>query len=162
MDQVGGMVETLADQILNKVGPVKELYHRLILVVAPAGSGKTSALQEVCERKGAPLININLELSRRMLDLTARQRALQLPRILGELVSSSSGEAVLLDNIEILFDPSLKQDPLRLLQGLSRNKTIIAAWNGSFVNGHITYAKPDHPEYRRYPANGIFVINPEK
>jgi hypothetical protein len=69
---------------------------------------------------------------------------------------------VLLDNIEILFDPSLKQDPLRLLQGLSRNKTIIAAWNGSFVNGYITYAKPDHSEYRRYPAINILIINPKE
>jgi len=80
-------METLADQILNKVGTAKELYHRLILVVAPAGSGKTSALQEVCERNGAPLININLELSRRMLDLTERQRALQLPRLQGSAFS---------------------------------------------------------------------------
>jgi hypothetical protein len=156
------MMEALADQILNKVNTVKDIYHRLILVVAPSGSGKTVALQEVRERNGAPLINLNLELSRRMLDLTERQRALQLPRLLGDLVSSSSGEVVLLDNIEILFDPSLKQDPLRLLQGLSRNKTIIAAWNGSFVNGYITYAKPDHSEYRRYPAINILIINPKE
>ena len=51
---------------------------------------------------------------------------------------------------------------LWLLQGLSRNKTIIAAWNGSFVNGYITYAKPDQPEYRRYPANNILIINPKE
>jgi len=41
------MVVPLADQILGKIGEARELYHRLILMVGPAGSGKTSALQEV-------------------------------------------------------------------------------------------------------------------
>jgi hypothetical protein len=127
-----GIMDPLSDQIIAKIGQAVELYHRLILVIAPSGVGKTNALQEVQKRTSTPLINVNLELSRRMLDLTERQRALQLPRLLGDIVASASGEAVLLDNIEILFDPSLKQDPLRLLQGLSRNKTIIAAWNGIF------------------------------
>ena len=155
-------MEPLSDQIIGKINQAAEIYHRLILVMAPSGGGKTEALQEVQKRTGTPLINVNLELSRRMLDLTERQRALQLPRLLGDIVASASGEAVLLDNIEILFDPHLRQDPLRLLQGLSRNKTIIAAWNGSFVNGYITYAKPDHPEYRRYPASSILIINPKE
>jgi DNA polymerase III delta prime subunit len=138
------MAEPLADQVLRKIGEVCSLYHRLILMVGPAGSGKTSALQEVSAstslsacghaQAGAPLVNVNLELSRRMLDLTERQRALQLPRLLGEIVGEATGELVLLDNIEILFDVHLKQDPLRLLQGLSRNKTVVAAWNGSIVD----------------------------
>jgi hypothetical protein len=110
------------------------------MLVAPAGSGKTAALQEVHERTGAPLINVNLELSRRMLDLTARQRVLQVSRLLGEIVGTSAADVVLLDNIEILFDVSLKQDPLRLLQGLSRNKTIVTAWSGALVDGYLTYA----------------------
>ena len=155
-------MEPLSDQIIGKINQASELYHRLILVIAPSGAGKTAALQEMHERIGAPLMNINFELSRRMLDLTERQRALQLPRLLREIVASASEEVVLLDNIEILFDPHLRQDPLRLLQGLSRNKTIIASWNGSFVNGYITYAKPDHPEYRRYPANSILIISPKE
>jgi len=96
-----------------------------------------------------------------MLDLTERQRALQLPRLLGEIVGEATGELVLLDNIEILFDVHLKQDPLRLLQGLSRNKTVVAAWNGSIVDGHMTYAVPDHPEYRRYPIRDFLVASPE-
>jgi ribose 1,5-bisphosphokinase PhnN len=41
------MAEPLADQVLRKIGEARELYHRLILMVGPAGSGKTSALQEV-------------------------------------------------------------------------------------------------------------------
>ena len=155
------MVEPLADQILRKVKQTTELYHRLILVVAPAGSGKTAALKHVQDSTGAQLINVNLELSRRMLDLTERQRILQLPRLLGEIIGDHNAEIILLDNIEIIFDLGLRQDPLRLLQGISRNKTVVAAWNGTIVEEFLTYAAPDHAEYRRYPMRDLLIVTPE-
>ena len=152
------MAEPLADRVIRRIGQAAELYHRLVMLVAPAGSGKTAALQDVRERTSAPIVNVNLDLSRRMLDLTERQRALQLPRLLGEIVGASITDVILLDNIEILFDVSLKQDPLRLLQGLSRNKTVVAAWSGFIIGENMVYATPDHPEYRRYPIRDLIVV----
>jgi len=111
------MAEPLSDKIMRKVKQLDELYHRLMLVVAPSGAGKTTALQDVRDRTGAPLINVNLELSRLMLDLTQRQRALQLPRLLREIVDKDAGKMTLLDNIELLFDVGLKQDPLTAAPG---------------------------------------------
>jgi len=154
------MAGPLADRLMATIGQAAELYHRLVMLVAPAGAGKTAALQDVHERAGAPLVNVNLELSLALLDLTERQRALQLPRLLAEIVAASAADVVLLDNIEILFDASLKQDPLRLLQGLSRNTTVVAAWAGTIAGGHMVYATPDHPEYRRYPVRDFLVVNP--
>ena len=155
------MVEPLADRVIRRIGQAAELYYRLVMLVAPAGAGKTAALQDVHERTAAPLVNVNLELSRRMLDLTERQRALQLPRLLSEILRASAADVVLLDNVEVLFDLSLKQDPLRLLQGLSRNKTVVVAWSGSINGEHMVYATPDHPEYKRYPIRDFLVVNPE-
>jgi hypothetical protein len=178
------MAEPLADSVIRSIGQAAELYHRLVMLVAPAGAGKTAALQDVHERIAAPLVNVNLELSRRMLDLTERQRALRLPRLLAEIVGASATEVILLDNLELLFDVSLKQDPLRLLQGLSRNNTVVAAWSGEIRTEerglqtelkaandsslitqssllYLVYATPDHPEYRRYPLRDFLVVNPE-
>ena len=155
------MAKPLADRVIKRIGQAAELYHRLVMLVATSGAGKTAALKDVHERTAAPLVNVNLELSRRMLDLTERQRALQVPRLLAEIVSSFVADVILLDNIEVLFDVSLKQDPLRLLQGLSRNKTIVAAWNGSIEGSSLVYATPDHPEYKRYPLRGLLVVNPD-
>jgi hypothetical protein len=155
------MAEPLSDRVIQRIGEASELYHRLVILVAPAGAGKTAALHDVHKRIDTPLINVNLELSRRMLELTERQRALQLPRLLSEMVNASQKGVILLDNIEVLFDVSLKQDPLRLLRGLSRNKTVVAAWSGSVDGKHIFYATPDHPEYRRYPVRDFLIVNPE-
>jgi hypothetical protein len=155
------MADSLAGQVLHRISEAAVLYNRLIILAAPSNGGKTIALQKIHERIGAPVINVNLELSRHMLELTERQRALQLPRIFAEIVNASNGDLVLLDNIELLFDVSLKQDPLRLLQGLSRNKTLVVAWNGSVSSGYLTYAIPEHPEYRRYMLSDFIIVSPD-
>jgi hypothetical protein len=96
-----------------------------------------------------------------LLDLTERQRSLHVPRLLSEIVGRGGDQVVLLDNIELLFDVSLKQDPLRLLQGISRNRTVVAAWNGMVADRFLIYARPGHPEYRRYPIDDLVVVSPE-
>ena len=175
------MTERYADAVTSAVNYAEDLYHRLVLVVGPSGAGKTAVLHDVHARIGAPLLNVNLELTRSMLGLTARQRVLRLPRLLAEVVASSGADVVLLDSIEVLFDVSLRQDPLRLLQGLSRDRTVVAAWNGEIktvgagqaeesgvtpatptgaqpLAGSLVYATPDHPEYRRYPLGDLLVV----
>jgi ABC-type uncharacterized transport system ATPase component len=147
----------MREKIVNLINDATLLYHRLVLVVGPAGSGKSRALQEVNQHDGMPIINVNLELSKRMLDLTTRQRALNVARLLEDLVRSVNAETVLLDNIELLFDVTLKSDPLHLLQNLSRSRSIVAAWNGAIEDGRLIYAVPQHPEHRRYPLDGLLV-----
>ena len=47
------MAEPLCEKVLIQITKAEELYHRLILIAAPSGSGKTSALQEVAELLGS-------------------------------------------------------------------------------------------------------------
>jgi len=159
-------------EVLNLVGAAKELYHRLIMVVAPTGGGKTTALSAVQAKTSSPLLNVSLELSKRLLDLTERQRKLQASRILGRLVSEAAAEGstdsadrgdgvVLLDNIELLFDASLALDPLRLLEEISRNWTLVVAWPGHVEGGWLLYARPGHPGYRRYPVGDLMIVAPK-
>ena len=148
----------LSNKIINKIEQASELYHRLVLVVAPQGSGKTTVLRNVQQNLGVPFVNINLEVSRQLLELTARQQVLQLSCIMEDILRGAETEVVILDNIEILFETSLKQDPLRLLQALSRNRTVVASWNGEIKDKHLTYATPGHLEYRRYPAHELLVV----
>lgn len=155
------MNDLSAESVLQAIEQARELYHKLVLLVAPAGSGKTSLLHVVSVQTGAPLINVNLELSRHMLELTERQRALQVPRLLTEILGPSIADLVLLDNLEVLFDDSLKQDPLRVLKGLSRNTIVIATWSGAIVGGDLIYATPDHAEYKRYPMKDFIAVRME-
>jgi len=151
------MVQSLADRILDEIPRAARSYSRLILVVGPSGSGKTAALHEVSRQTGHPCINVNLEVSQRLLDLPERQRPLRMPALLGDMLLAAP-ECVLLDNTEMLFDPRLKQDPLRCLLGAGRSRTIVASWNGSVDAEHLVYAAPGHPEHRRYPLADFLVV----
>ena len=151
--------EHAVKQVLSSIGEASGLYHRLVLLIAPSGKGKTKVLQEVSRQSGVAVVNLNLELSRMMLELTQRQRVLELPRILNEIIAEAANHVVIFDNTEMLFDINLKQDPLRLLQGASRNRTVVASWNGAIDNGYITYAAPGHPEYRRYSVHGVLFTS---
>lgn len=155
------MPHLLSERITENMASVQSCYHRLVVVVGPGQSGKTAALYEVCAAKHVPLINVNLELSKRLLDLTERQRSLQIPRLLDEIVEGAQCEEVLLDNTEILFDIHLKQDPLRVFQGLSRSRTVVVSWNGRTNVENLLYAAPDHPEFRQYPLRDMTVVEAE-
>ena len=148
----------LSEAVYEKLEHAEGLYHRLILVVGESGSGKTVALRALAEGLGVPVINIGIELSRRLLDLTESLRPIRAAPLLERIVAGTEGDVVLLDNIELLFDADLRQDPLRVLQRLSRRRTVVAAWNGSMEDRHVLYAVPGHPEYRRYPVDGVLAV----
>ena len=133
-------------------------FHRLLLIAGPVGSGKTPLLKALCQKHDLPYLNVNLALSQRLLDLTERERPLRVRRLLADVIDEQLADAVVLDNIELLFDPALHQDPLVCLQGLSRNKTLIVAWGGDYMNGVLTYAEPGHPEYRRYEHPEALIV----
>ena len=137
---------------------VASQYYRLVILVGAPASGKTTALQEVAKNLGCQLLNVNLELSKKMLELTRTQRSRQVERLLKEVIASVPGDVVLLDNLEILFDTALELQPLRLLQVLNRNRTIVASWNGSFQGGTLTYAEPGHPEFMQVKQPEAIVV----
>lgn len=152
------MAEPIENKVSRSLKAAEELYHRLVLIVGKSGTGKTSVLHNVAKLHGAAPVNVNLRLSKELLELTEKQRQLKLSQLLAQAVNGTC-EKVFLDNIEILFDVQLKQDPLRLLQGLSRNLTIVASWNGTFDRGKLTYAEPGHREYRNYDSTDTLVVS---
>ena len=152
------MTRHLAEAVNEQIGHAERLYHRLVLVVGTEGAGKTTALKDLTDTTGAPLINVGVELSRRLLDLAEWQRPIRVATLLDQIVAETGSDVILLDNIEVLFDVALHQDPLLLLRGLSRRRTVVASWNGSMEEGHIQYAVPGHPEHRRCPVDGVLVV----
>jgi hypothetical protein len=103
-------------------------------------------------------INLNLELSSRLLEFSIKQRPLKVAEILEDLIKAMPSP-ISLDKLDILFDPSLQTDPLALLQSLSRSKTIIAFWSGSLKDNKLYYAEPGYPEYRSYSVQDFVAID---
>lgn len=151
------MSEAIQSKVKTSLLTVDSLYHRLVLLVGEIQSGKSSVLKSISNEFNIPVTNVNLEISAQLLDLTNKKRSIHLPELLGDILKNAH-PFVLLDNIEILFDKDLKQDPLRILQNISRNCAVVASWGGSFSNGRLQYAEPGHSEYRSYDSVNALIV----
>jgi hypothetical protein len=151
------MADPIHDKIKRSLHAAEGLYHRLVLLVGGTGSGKTGVLRDLAAEFGTSLLNVNLALSSELLELTTKQRVLKVQGLLDKIADNAQAP-VILDNLEILFDKDLKQDPLRLLQGISRNRAVVASWNGTMTSGRLLYAETGHPEYRSYDSVDALIV----
>lgn len=136
------------------------LHHRLLLVVGPHGSGKTCLLRACEQGVSGTYLNLSLVLSQRLLEFKAQDRPMQALSTLNDLLAGAG--LLFVDNIELLFEPTLQLDPLRALKLASRRRSLVAAWPGTLDNGYLLYAVPGHPEHRRYgprDLEDILVLN---
>jgi len=152
------MQSTTHEKIVKSIEDSKKLYQKLILLVGKSGSGKTDVLNKIHTDLNIPLVNVNLELSFRLLELPIKKRSSKLSTIFFEIANDVQSDIILMDNIEILFDKSLQQNPLSLLQSVSRNKVIVSSWNGGIEDGKLVYAVPEHQEYWPYQVDNVGTI----
>ena len=132
--------------------------YKLLLLAGKSGTGKTRLLWHISQEMGIPLINLGLLLSRQLLSLTVRQRKLKVSDIIEDILDEQDAARIGVDNTEIIFEPSLKINPVGLLKNISRNRLIIWTWNGNVEGDHLTYAYSGHPEYQRISAKEFTMI----
>lgn len=86
--------------------------------------------------------------------LSHSQRALSASGLLRELADQhTSGELLLVDNIELLFDRSLKLDPLTLLKQLSRVRRVVLAIVEDMIGTKVLIARELVSEVE--PVHGV-------
>ncbi len=64
---------------------------------------------------------------------------------------------VLCTEIDLLFEPTLNLDPLRLMRDVGRVTRLVVTWPGSCVDDVLAYAVPDHSHYRTWRKPEAFI-----
>lgn len=150
------MDDPMLPKLDGLVDEIAALHSKLVLLVGHPGSGKTKLLGELAATRAARVMNVGAELGARLAALPQRQRVLQANVSMRELADEyASGDLLLLDNIELLFDQSLKLDPLDLLKRHAHARRVVAAWPGQLREGRLSYAEIGHPEYQDYGLDGL-------
>ena len=150
------MIEQL-EQLIDDIG---EINSKLVLLVGGRTSGKTKLLYELGTRLNLDPLNAGLELGRKLAAIPINKRSFAAGELLRQLADRHAlGDLLLLDNLELLFDRSLRLDPLDLLKRHAHSRRVIAVWpgelSGNTKTGRLTYAEMGHPEHQDYSLFGV-------
>lgn len=153
--EFSGLLSALRQQL----DEVEATNTKLILIVGAGRSGKTKLLQSLAHELSSEPINVGLELGRRLSGIPAKDRGFSTSEVLRELTDqSASGSPILLDNLEVLFEPSLQISPVELLKKLAHQRRVVAVWPGELHGDRLVYADMAHVEYREDSRNGIVIF----
>lgn len=120
--------------------------HRFIIVTSHKDISDKQA-----KSAGVILLNLNLILSERLMNIPQSKRSRSISSVINEIIEDYPRTHVLLVNhFELLFLSELEQDPIRLFEDLSRERTIVLIWPGAYEDGMLSYAQPWHSEYREF------------
>lgn len=141
------------------IGEIGDLNNKLILLVGPSRSGKTRLLRELGGKLNIEPLNVGLELGRRLAATPVNKRGFSAGELLREIADQERTEdPLLLDNLELLFEPSLQINPLDLVRRLAHSKRVVAVWPGELRSDRLVYADMGHPEHRDYSCDGVVVL----
>ena len=146
-------------QLLDTIRARQSSYHKLTVLAGEAGSGKTRLIRQVAAELDFPLINLSLLLSQRLLSQNQRQRSLNAESVAIDVIDEHFKSGLCLDDTELLFDKTLRTNPLVFLQNISRNRHIVATWNGGVTGGELRFGYPGHPDYFNQNFNGYPVVS---
>lgn len=132
---------------------------KLILIVGPSRSGKTQLLRELGTRRSVEPLSVGIELGRRLAATPIHKRGFSAGELLKEIADKERTIApLLLDNLELLFEPSLQVNPLDLVRRLAHSKCVVAVWPGELRGERLVYADITHPEHKDYSRDSVVVL----
>jgi hypothetical protein len=129
----------------TEISSVRNKRYKLLFLTSEE-SNQSSIINDL-KRDGMSTININLYLSDQLRLISSDKRPYEVVKWLRQAINEQKNDFVLLHNIEYLFDPELKQNPVKLLEALSGNTVLLVLWPGKEEHGVLNYATPEHPEY---------------
>jgi hypothetical protein len=145
------------DRLERLVGEIGDLQNKLILLVG--NGGKTRLLRTLAQRLNVAPFNLGVKLGHRLAATPVFERGFSANELLREITDIARGDApLMLDNIEVLFEPSLKINPLDLIKWLAHSRRVVAVWPGEMRDDRLVYAGMGHPEYRDYSRDGVVVF----
>jgi hypothetical protein len=153
------MTDVPFPQLLEIIRASQSAYYKLTILAGGARAGKTHLLKQVATQLDLPILNLSLLLSQRLLSQNRRQRALNAEDVATEVIAENYKSGLCLDDTELLFDSTLRLNPLGFLQGVSRNHLIVATWNGIVAGGELRFGHTGHPDFFRQSVNGYPVVS---
>lgn len=154
-------------RLIETIRTVSSDRHKLVILLGQFGTGKTDLLKDVAAEIDGIYVNLNLELTERLLTLPRRKYddGVTAHKLIDELCDelSPNGEPLLIDNVEILLSPELgKLNPIDTFKRMSRQRPVVIALPARRVGHHAEYATIGQADHLRMSlAEYVYLDMPE-
>jgi hypothetical protein len=143
------MRTTVADFLLSS--------HTCLLLVSPDVRRLKDAADELLSVYDWPRLPVGRELGAALLSELPQRRPRAADRWTKVRLGAMAPGPVLCTETDLLFEPTLTLDPLRLVRDASRVTRLVVTWPGSYVDGVLAYAAPEHNHYRTWRNPGVSI-----
>lgn len=157
-------------KLLDAVHNIQADRHKLVILIGSFGSGKTAMLNQILQQENAVYLDLNLELTDRLLGngdkpaepISNYNDGVTVHRLIDELCDEKApnGETLIVDNVEILFSPELgKINPIDTFKRVSRQRPIILSLPVHRQGNSVVYSTPDNLDYSAMALEEYVVID---
>lgn len=122
-------------------------HFRLVWVAGGTALERSALLRVLAEVEDGALIDVGKKLSTALIEIPVPLRTASVAECFAACMGESPSAVTCLDHLEILFEPSLRLNPVSLVQGASRRNVLVAAWPGLAETGRLTFGSIDHPAH---------------
>jgi AAA+ ATPase superfamily predicted ATPase len=148
------------EKLLSILDLIKNEYFKLIIITGPFGSGKTRILKKLAERPDFTYLNMNLELTNRLMGIKESDYDTRAQELVKEMIDDYSDTILLIDNIEIFFSSEVgKIDPVSAFKNLARDKIIVISIPGKQRGEKIIYSSLGRKDYLEMDISDLTVID---
>jgi hypothetical protein len=112
------------------------------------------------QESGVSHLNISKELSTSLMTVSSSERSRFSQKWLIDTIAIFQNGPVLCTCPDLLFDPSLKIDPLSLIRQVARIKQLIVLWPGEYSTNTLSYAVPEHHHFRTWKLTDSLLQQP--
>ena len=132
--------------------------YRCLLIANPNITQLRTEIDKLVSEYSLPALSIGSTISERLLSVPPRRRSAEAATALKAALRDLEPGPVVCSDIDLLFEPALKLDPLRLFSTCSRFTRLIVAWPGNYTDGTLSYAVPEHSHYHAWKNPDVEIL----
>lgn len=133
-------------------------HFRLVWVAGGTASERSALLRALSEAEDGVFVAVGKKLSAALIEIPGPFRTASVENCFATCIGESPIGVICLDHLEVLFEPSLRINPVALVQGASRNIPIVASWPGAVTGSRLTFGSPGHPGYKELSKQDLEAI----
>lgn len=83
---------------------------------------------------------------------SSMMRTMKMESILSSIISKL-GDNPIIKDIDVMFNPDYQLDVLRTLINVSKRKSFMVVWSGTYKDGKLIYAQEGYSDYKSFDLN---------